>query len=142
MRTNADHPTDQRSLSPWHSPKRIEKAKADLLSPVERAELEAALGSLVGPIIDAKLEAKAVELVERYRLAHLATLKEILGDTTYRDQLLVSREDAAVLLSVSLSTIKRMEESGELPEPQRIGERAVRHRLVDIEAIAKVKLRV
>jgi len=54
-----------------------------------------------------------------------------------RDQLLVSRSEAAAMLGVSLSTIKRMEHTGELPEPIKFNERIVRHRLVDIEEVAR-----
>ncbi len=137
LRPNSQWPETWRDrLSP------VERAKADLLHPAERAALEAQLGEIVGPILDAKLEAKAVELVERYRLTQLAVLSSILGDTTERDRLLVSRDEAAEMLAVSLSTVKRMEESGELPEPIKFGERVVRHRLIDIEAIAKVQRRV
>ena len=41
------------------------------------------------------------------------------------------------MLGVSLSTIKRMEHTGELPEPIKFNERIVRHRLVDIEEVAR-----
>lgn len=128
--------------TPWLTSARMTKAKADLLPHDARAELTAAFGEIVGPILDAKLEAKAVELIERYTQAQLAILNAILGDTTDRDRFLVSRDEAAEMLGVSLSTIKRMEESGELPDPIKFGERVVRHRLIDIEALAKVRRRV
>ena len=129
----ADQRTDQRQL---------DRAKASLMSPAERATFEVQFGKIVGPLIDAKLEAKARELLERWG-EQQQRLWSALGFTDKdRDKLLVSREEAANLLGVSLSTIKRMEDSGELPAPQRFGERIVRHRLVDIEAVAKVKLAV
>lgn len=69
-----------------------------------------------------------------------ASLDKIFGDGEFpRDELLCTREDAATMLAVSLSTIKRMEEASELPEPIKIGERGVRHRIVDIEKLAKFR---
>ena len=41
------------------------------------------------------------------------------------------------MLGISLSSIKRLEERGELAEPMKFGERTVRHRLNDIPAFAK-----
>lgn len=117
-------------------------AKDKLLPLAERAELEALYGKVIGPIIDAKLEAKAQELVALHAESVRQVLDHALADTIDRDTLLASRDEAAKLLGVSLSTIKRMEESGELPEPIKFGERTVRHRLIDIEAIAKSKKRV
>ena len=127
-----DQSTDQRRAA----------AKAQLLSPSERAELEAMYGTVIGPIIDAKLEAKAQELLTRQSANIANTLRSILGDQSDREALLVTRDQAAAMLGTSLSTIKRMEDSGELPEPIKFGERTVRHRLIDIEAIAKVRRKV
>ena len=63
-----------------------------------------------------------------------------MGDTSDREQWLVSREEAAELLNVSLSTLKRLE-GADLPEPIKFGERIVRHRLVDIEGLARTRAR-
>jgi len=52
---------------------------------------------------------------------------------------MVSRKKAAELLGVSLSTIQRLEERGELPEPERFGPRTVRHQLKDIVEFARGK---
>jgi excisionase family DNA binding protein len=121
---------------------RLERLKAELLSPRERAALEDQYGKALGPLIDAKLEAKAQELLQRQAKSIRSIYHALVADMTNRDQLLVSREEAAQLLNISLSTLKRMEERGELPKPQKFGERIVRHRLIDIEAIAKVRLAV
>lgn len=149
-----DHPTDQRFSGPGDDipsqlqgfsrsstrRERIEAVKAQLLPPSERAQLEAQLGKLVGPLIDAKLEAKAIEMLDRYQKAWMRTFQDFWRDVVeHGDALLVTREDAAKLLGVSLSTIKRMEKSGELPEPMSFGERTVRHKQSDIEAFAKTR---
>jgi predicted DNA-binding transcriptional regulator AlpA len=52
---------------------------------------------------------------------------------------MVSRKKAAEMLSVSLSTIQRLEERGDLPQPEHFGGRTVRHRLEDIVAFARGK---
>lgn len=125
------------------TPSRIARAKVDLTPAAERVAIEARYGAIIGPLIDAKLEAKALELLEPYRAAHFETLRTLLGDTTAdRDRFLVSREKVAELLDASLSTVKRMEADGHLPEPISVGERGVRHRLVDIEAMARTRARV
>ena len=141
-----DHPTDQRPASKWPSPSnqdRRDRIKAELLSARDRATLEDSYGKVIAPIIAAMLEAKAVEMEERWRQGWLKTYKQFFGDSVDagRDVLLVSREEAADLLGTSLSTVKRME-GNELPEPIRFNERVVRHRLVDIEALAKTRLAV
>jgi predicted DNA-binding transcriptional regulator AlpA len=55
------------------------------------------------------------------------------------DVVLVSREQAAKMLGICLSSIQRLEKRGELPEPHRFGERTVRHQLKDILAFANGK---
>ncbi len=122
-----DHPTDQR----------LADAKAQLLSPAERAIIEAQFGQLVGPIIDAKLDAKARELMASQEARWRQVLHDLVGDDPEHAARLISREQAAELLGVSLSTVKRMEERGELPEPIRFNDRVVRYRLVDIEKVAR-----
>jgi len=129
-------PNDQRDEA------KVARLKAKLLPAADREEIETLYGKAVGPIIDAKLEARAQELLGEYRQAWQKTYSDFFGDMTQREVLLVSREEAAALLNVSLSTIKRMEDSGELPEPRKFGERNVRHRLVDIERIANVRLAI
>ena len=140
---------DQRPASQWPSgypsnQDRRQRIKDELLSPRDRADLEDSYGKVIAPIIADLLESKAVEMEERWRQAWLKTYKQFFGDSVDagRDVLLVSREEAADLLGTSLSTVKRMEAAGELPEPIRFNERVVRHRLVDIEAMAKTRLAV
>ncbi len=130
------------SATDLRTDQRIARTKADLLSPADRAELEATYGKLIGPLIDAKLETKARELLDRYQERQLALIRAVVGDTSNRDQLLVSRDEAAEMLGVSLSTVKRMEEGGELPEPIKFNERIVRHRIVDIERLARTRVAV
>ena len=106
----------------------------------ERDALVAAVGTLLAPWLDAKLEAKALELIERRQDQLVKVWGDIFGDGDLpREELLCTREDAAKMLGLSLSTIKRMEEAGELPEPIRIGERGVRHRIIDIEKLARFR---
>ncbi len=121
----------------------LAKHRANLMPAADRAELEATYGKVIGPLIDAKLEAKleakARELVDRYQEAWVAAFTQINGDATPREELLCTREDAAKMLSVSLSTVKRMETDGLLPDPIAVGERGVRHRLIDIEKLARFR---
>lgn len=135
----ADHKSRQERL--WYVDRTaIERTKPQLLSPAEREALLSQVGSIIEPLLDAKLEAKALELLERYGDRWLGTLSTILGDGEFpREELLCTREAAAKMLGVSLSTIKRMEAAGELPEPIKLGERRVAHRIVDIEKLAKFK---
>ena len=119
-----------------------QRIKDQLLPPRDRAALEETYGKVIAPILASMLEAKAVEMEVRWRQGWLKTYKQFFGDSVDagRDVLLVSREEAADLIGTSLSSIKRMEASGELPEPLRINERVVRHRLIDIEALARTRL--
>lgn len=96
-------------------------------------------GEAAKPMLEAVLDARVDALAARYKKAWGKFLKlppnSIVIDPI--GPLLVTREEAAKMLNISLSTIKRMEASGELPEPQRFGERAVRHKLDDILAFAR-----
>ncbi len=115
----------------------IERTKMQLLSAAEREELLTQVGRVIEPLLDAKLEAKALELLERYGEHWLGMLATTFGDGEHpREELLCTREEAAKMLGISLSTIKRMEAAGELAEPIKLGERRVAHRVVDIEKIA------
>lgn len=139
-RTNADHRCADADPHWYVNAETIAKHKADLMPPAERTALIEQFGKAIEPWLDAKLEAKAHELVDRYQAKMLATWGKIFGDGEHpRDELICTREVAAKMLAVSLSTIKRMEEAGELPEPIKIGERGVRHRIVDIEKLAKFR---
>lgn len=121
--------------SPPGDPSDLHELKERLMPPSEREAFLSQYGQLVAPILEELLEAKAKELVARYA-ATLAGILDRTDGTIPRDRLLCTREEAGEMLGVSLSTIKRMEQSGELPEPVRFGERQVRHRLVDVERIA------
>lgn len=116
--------------------------KDKLLPPADRAQLETMYGQSIGPWLDAKLEAKAQEMLARFRDAWAQTWKDWAGENAMeRAELLISREEVAEMLDVSLSTVKRMEVSGELPKPRKVGKsgKIVRHRLVDIEELANVR---
>ena len=118
----------------------LAKNKAALLPPADRAELEAIYGKVIGPLIDAKLEAKARELVHRYMDGWVAAFDRINGDGMMpRDRLLVSKEEACELLGISLSTFKRLENAGELPERVTLRERVILYPLVEIEKMAKFR---
>ncbi|MEM1306966.1 MAG: hypothetical protein AAGG99_05525 [Pseudomonadota bacterium] len=140
MRRNDEHDANGHMIACTPiTRERIDEAKAKLLTPSERAELERALGAVAGPLIDQKLEAKAVELIGRYEQSWSKLLATWNADTTDRSQLLVSRDEVAQMLGVSLSTVKRMESTGELEEPIKFNERVVRHRLVAIERLARTR---
>jgi excisionase family DNA binding protein len=78
-------------------------------------------------LLDARVEELAARYEEAWRAA-FATLKED------ENGVLKTREEAAELLGCSISTIQRLEKSGELPKPRRYGHRTVRHLLSDLRA--------
>ncbi len=105
-----------------------------LLPAGDRDELVRLHGELILPALSKLLDAKVEELGARYERAwrgYFAALKE---DDSGK---LITREEAAERLSCSVSTIQRLEKSGELPEPKRYGHRTVRHKLSDIRAFAE-----
>lgn len=105
-----------------------------LLPENDRGELVRQYGELIRPMLTALLDAKVEELAVRYEKAWraaFATLKEDESGT------LKTREEVAELLGCSVSTIQRLEQSGELPKPRRYGHRTVRHLLSDIRAFAQ-----
>ena len=99
-----------------------------------RQELVRLHGELILPTLEKLLNAKIEELACRYEEAWASFLAPLREDAGVR---LVSREKVAELLGCSVSTIQRMEKSGELPEPERYGHRTVRHELSAIIAFAK-----
>ena len=109
-----------------------------LLPDAERDELIRTYGEAIIPILSKLIDAKAEEQAQRYEAGWTKWLNAFSDDVTREnDQLLVTRAKAATMLGVSLSSIKRLEERGELPKPQRFGQRTVRHQLRDILAFAK-----
>ena len=59
------------------------------------------------------------------------------SNDSQRADTILSRKDAAKFLHRDVSTIKRWEKDGTLPEPLRIGERGVWHRLSDLKALRR-----
>ena len=106
-----------------------------LMSPDEQAAFLRTYGEAVRPVLEAALDARVEELASRYEKTWRA-MGEYLQDKD-SSALLVSREEAAEMLGISLSSIQRLEKRGELPQPKRFGLRTVRHRLDDILAFAK-----
>ena len=105
-----------------------------LLPASDRDELVRLHGELILPALTKLLDDKVEELGARYERAlhgYFGALKE--DDSAN----LITRDQSAELLGCSISTIQRLEKSGELPEPKRYGHRTVRHRLGDIRAFAK-----
>jgi len=88
--------------------------------------------------LTALLDAKVEELAARYEKAWGGVFAHMMRDE-HEGVPMVSRRKAAELLGVSLSTIQRLEERGELPQPEHFGARTVRHRLEDIVAFARGK---
>jgi excisionase family DNA binding protein len=105
-----------------------------LLPAEDREELVRLHGELILPALTALLDAKVEELAERYEKAWRSTFAALKEDDS---TVLISREQAAELLGCSISTIQRLEKSGELPEPRRYGHRTVRHRVGDIRDFAR-----
>ena len=105
-----------------------------LMPPQEQEAFLRTYGEAVRPMLEAILDAKVAELGDRYAKTWLA-FGEHLKETD-RGAVLVSRDEAAEMLGVSLSSIQRLEKRGELPKPQRFGARTVRHQLEDILAFA------
>jgi predicted DNA-binding transcriptional regulator AlpA len=111
-----------------------ENLRDKLLPAEEREELVRLYGELILPTLEKLLDAKIEALASRYEEAWaraFAPLKEADGIR------LVTREEAAEMLGVSLSSIQGLEKRGDLPEPERFGSRTVRHKLDDIIAFAR-----
>jgi hypothetical protein len=87
-----------------------------LVSPTQRADIVRTYGAVIGPILEAKLEAKAAELVERYRLAWISAFDH-LANASEREKLLVSRDEGSDLLACSLARAKGMAADGLWPTP-------------------------
>jgi excisionase family DNA binding protein len=83
------------------------------------------------PALTALLDAKVEELAARYEKAWRAASATLKEDERGS---LKTREEVAELLGCSISTVQRLEKSGELPKPRRYGHRTVRHLLSDIRA--------
>jgi len=112
--------------------------KGKLLPDNERQELIRQYGEAIRPILEKLLDAKAEELSQRYEGSWEKWLAEWKAEAVREnDQVLVTRDDAAQMLGISLPSVKRLEERGELPKPRRFGKRNVRHKLSDILAFAK-----
>jgi excisionase family DNA binding protein len=108
--------------------------RRNLMSPADQEAFLRTYGEAMRPMLEATLDAKVEELAARYEKAWHAFGEYLRSDEA---GVLVSRDEAAEMLGVSLSSIQRLEKRGELPEPQRFGARTVRHRLEDIRAFAK-----
>jgi excisionase family DNA binding protein len=109
-----------------------------LLSPVEEETLLRTYGEVLRPILEKVLDERVEELADRYQKAWGGFFAHMRDE---HDGIpMVSRSKAAELLGVSLSTIQRLEERGELPQPEHFGARTVRHRLEDIVAFARGKV--
>jgi excisionase family DNA binding protein len=105
-----------------------------LMSPAEQEAFLRTYGQAAKPMLEATLDAKIEELASRYQEAWARAFAPLKEDAGVR---LVSREEVAAILGCSVSTVQRMEKSGELPAPERYGHRTVRHELRAIVAFAK-----
>jgi predicted DNA-binding transcriptional regulator AlpA len=124
----ADHPIGRQQR---------QHLREKLLPSDERDELVRLHGELILPLLTKLLDAKVEELAAQYDKgwrSYFDALKE-----EDRGALLVSREEAAEMLGISLSSIQRLEKRGELPQPKRFGMRTVRHGLADILTFARNK---
>jgi predicted DNA-binding transcriptional regulator AlpA len=112
--------------------------KEKLLPDREYDELVLRFGEVVRPMLEELLNAKADAVATRYERAWSKWIDNLNASVVRENEdLLVTRDKAAKMLGISLSSIKRLEERGELPQPHKFGERTVRHRLTDILAFAK-----
>jgi predicted DNA-binding transcriptional regulator AlpA len=113
-------------------------AREQLLPERERDKLIQQYGEVIRPMLDSLLDAKAEVLATQYESAWRRWFADCKASVVREDgEVLVTRDKAAEKLGISLSSIKRLEERGELPKPQKFGRRTVRHRLNDILAFAK-----
>jgi len=88
-------------------------------------------------MLEAVLDERVEELAARYEKAWGGIFAHMRDE--HEGVPMVSRRKAAEMLGVSLSTIQRLEERGELPPPEHFGARTVRHRFEDIVAFARGK---
>jgi hypothetical protein len=115
---------------------RKEALRRRLMPPAEQEAFLRTYGEIVRPILEAVLNARVEELAARHEESWRGFFEYLTQDA---DVILVSREQAAKMLSVSVASIQRLEKRGELPEPQRFNQRTDRHQLKDILEFARGK---
>jgi excisionase family DNA binding protein len=108
-----------------------------LMTPAEQEDFLRAYGEAARPVLEAVLDAKVEELAARYEKGWRGIFEHMRNE--HEGVPMVPRKKAAEMLGVSLSTIQRLEERGELPQPEHFGARTVRHRLEDIMSFARGK---
>jgi predicted DNA-binding transcriptional regulator AlpA len=110
--------------------------RCKVMSPAEQEAFLRTYGEAVRPMLEAALDERVEELAAQYEKSWRGFFQYLRAD----DQaVLVSREQAAKMLNVSVASIQRLEKRGELPKPQRFNGRTVRHQLKDILAFAEGK---
>jgi hypothetical protein len=90
----------------------------------------------VRPILEEVLDVRVQELATRHEESWRGFFEYLTQDA---DVILVSGDQAAKMLNVSVASIQRLKQRGELPESQRFKERTVRHQLKDMLAFARGK---
>jgi hypothetical protein len=123
IRFPANHPIGQQQR---------ENLREKLLPASDLKRLVRQYGELILPTLEKLLNAKVEELAVRYEEAWTRAFAHLKVDDGVQ---LVSRKKAAGMLGISLSSIQRLEQRGELPKPHRYG-RTVRHQIDDILTFA------
>ena len=105
-----------------------------LLPAQEEARLVRQFGEAIVPVLDKLLDEKVDKLAERYDGSMTKMLDYLIAETQEEiGQRLLSHSEAAKMLGCSVSTVKRMVAEGRLPEPLRISEHRIGHRIADIK---------
>jgi|SRR5689334_21018211 predicted DNA-binding transcriptional regulator AlpA len=113
-----------------------DELRRKLMSPAEQEAFLRTYGEAARPMLEAALDARVEELAARYEKSWRGFFEYIRGDD---DAVLVTRDQAAKMLNVSVASIQRLEQRGELPKPRHFGSRTVRHQLKDVVAFARGK---
>src|SRR5215468_1810924 len=100
-----------RSMGFWKK----DAIRRKLMTPAEQEDFLRTYGEAARPMLEAVLDERVEELAARYEKAWGGIFAHMRDE--HEGVPMVSRRKAAEMLGVSLSTIQRLEERGELPPP-------------------------
>jgi predicted DNA-binding transcriptional regulator AlpA len=106
--------------------------KAKLLSNAEREAIVRHYGEVVASQVDKVVAARGDRIIDGFAKTMGVLANSLKPDDT--SQRLLSHPEAATMLGVSVATVKRLVQDGRLPQPVKISEHRIGHRIDDLKA--------